>query len=156
MLAIMVSALGHISGGHFNPAVTFGFLVTGRISGSMAGIYWIFQFAGAVFAALFLRAVWIRRRLRRRTSGRPPWPKASAPRGLPPRDRADLLPRLRRLRDGRGRAGAFRIVAGFAIGLMISVDVLVGGPLTGAAMNPQVAFGPQLVGDAWTSDAWIY
>jgi aquaporin TIP len=37
ILAIMVSALGHISGGYFNPAVTFGFLITGRIAPLLAG-----------------------------------------------------------------------------------------------------------------------
>src|SRR3954447_25317286 len=38
-IAVMVSAVGHISGGHFNPAVTFGFLVTGRIAPGLAAIY---------------------------------------------------------------------------------------------------------------------
>ena len=46
-IAIMASAVGHISGGHFNPAVTLGFLVTRRIT-SLAGVYWISQLAGAV------------------------------------------------------------------------------------------------------------
>ena len=51
--------------------------------------------------------------------------------------------------------GAFKYVAGFAIGLTVGVDILVGGPLTGAAMNPQRAFGPQLLSWTW-SDGWIY
>jgi glycerol uptake facilitator-like aquaporin len=46
ILAIMVSAVGHISGAHFNPAITFGFLITGRIVPLLAGAYWIAQFAG--------------------------------------------------------------------------------------------------------------
>jgi aquaporin TIP len=57
ILAIMVSSLGHISGGHFNPAVTFGFLVTRRIAPVLAVSYWAAQFAGAVVAALLLK--WI-------------------------------------------------------------------------------------------------
>jgi aquaporin TIP len=39
--------------------------------------------------------------------------------------------------------------------LTVGFDILMGGPLTGAAMNPQRAFGPQLVANAW-SDGWIY
>ena len=52
VIAVMVSAVGHISGGHFNPAVTLGFLVTGRLSPVVAGAYWIVQFGGAAAAAL--------------------------------------------------------------------------------------------------------
>ena len=52
----MASAVGHISGGHFNPAVTFGFLVTRRIAPSLAVVYWVAQLAGAVLGALALRA----------------------------------------------------------------------------------------------------
>lgn len=54
--------------------------------------------------------------------------------------------------DPRRTAGA---VAAFAIGLVVTVDILVGGPITGAAMNPARAFGPQLVFGVW-DDAWIY
>src|SRR3954452_2653804 len=52
VIAVMVSAVGHISGGHFNPAVTLGFLVTGRMKIQLAIGYWIAQFGGAVLAAL--------------------------------------------------------------------------------------------------------
>ena len=55
-IAIMASAVGHISGGHFNPAVTFGFLVTRRIAPSLAAVYWAAQLAGALLGALALRA----------------------------------------------------------------------------------------------------
>jgi aquaporin TIP len=51
--------------------------------------------------------------------------------------------------------GTFASIAGLAIGLTITLDVLMGGPLTGAAMNPSRAFGPQLVGGDW-ADGWIY
>src|SRR3954470_4015967 len=54
-IAIMVSAVGHISGGHFNPAVTAGFLITRRITPSLAVVYWIAQFGGAVAAALLVK-----------------------------------------------------------------------------------------------------
>src|SRR6267142_2142522 len=54
-IGIMVSNLGHISGGHFNPAITLGFVVTRRITGVLAVCYWFAQFAGAAVAALMLR-----------------------------------------------------------------------------------------------------
>ena len=56
-LAVMISALGAISGGHFNPAVTFGFLVSGRQSLLSAIGYWISQLFGAVVASAILRGV---------------------------------------------------------------------------------------------------
>src|SRR5262249_59013619 len=54
-IALMVSALGHISGGHFNPAITFGFVVTKRIDVKLAGVYWVVQFGGALAAALLVK-----------------------------------------------------------------------------------------------------
>src|SRR5881409_439160 len=54
-IAVMASAVGHISGGHFNPAVTLGFLVTRRIAPSLAVVYWSMQFAAATAAAALLR-----------------------------------------------------------------------------------------------------
>ena len=56
-IAVMASAVGHISGGHFNPAVTLGFLVTRRIGPALAALYWLAQIAGAVLGALALRAL---------------------------------------------------------------------------------------------------
>src|SRR3954463_16500775 len=53
-IAVMVSAVGHISGGHFNPAVTLGFLVTRRIAPALAAIYVFAQMLGAVAAALLV------------------------------------------------------------------------------------------------------
>jgi glycerol uptake facilitator-like aquaporin len=51
--------------------------------------------------------------------------------------------------------GAFKSIAGLAIGLTITIDVLMGGPYTGAAMNPARAFGPELVGNFW-GKGWVY
>src|SRR6202521_2314677 len=55
--AIMVSSLGHISGGHFNPAVTIGFWVTKRVNTVDTVLYWAAQVAGATAAAFLLKAV---------------------------------------------------------------------------------------------------
>src|SRR5207248_564988 len=51
--------------------------------------------------------------------------------------------------------GAFKSIAGLAIGLTITLDIFFGGPLTGAAMNPARAFGPELVQNFWAS-AWVW
>src|SRR4051812_36300874 len=56
-IGIMVSNLGHISGGHFNPAITLAFWTTRRITTPLAVAYWIFQLAGAIVAAAILRAL---------------------------------------------------------------------------------------------------
>src|SRR2546423_15183954 len=52
VIAVMVCAVGHISGGHFNPAVTFGFLVTKRIAVTDAVGYWVAQLAGGALGGL--------------------------------------------------------------------------------------------------------
>jgi aquaporin TIP len=157
MLAIMVSSLGHISGGHFNPAVTFGFLVTGRIPGRTAVRYWIFQFAGGILAGLILRAVWDELAIKATHLGAPALgPGVSTMEGFLLEMVMTFFLGFVVFATAVDKEGAFHIVAGFAIGLTIGVDILIGGPLTGAAMNPQVAFGLQLVGDGWTSASWIY
>ena len=51
--------------------------------------------------------------------------------------------------------GAFKSIAGFGIGLVLTFDILVGGVLTGASMNPARTFGPALVAGKWT-DFWVY
>src|SRR5216110_1303690 len=56
-IALMISALGHISGGHFNPAVTIGFWVTKRVNTVDTILYWAAQLAGATAAAFLLKTV---------------------------------------------------------------------------------------------------
>src|SRR5882757_593354 len=56
-LATMIYALGHISGGHFNPAVTIGYWVTKRQTTIDTLSYWAAQIAGAVVAAFLLKAL---------------------------------------------------------------------------------------------------
>jgi aquaporin Z len=153
VIAVMVSAVGHISGGHFNPAVTLGFLVTRRIAPSLAVCYWLCQLGGATLAALLLR--WV-------------LPSGSADAGAPALNTT--------IDTGKGVAieavltfflvwvffasvadprGTFRQIAGLAIGLTITLDVLMAAGLTGAAMNPARAFGPQLVNNHW-GDFWVW
>ena len=51
--------------------------------------------------------------------------------------------------------GTFKSIAGLAIGFTITMDILLGGPLTGAAMNPARAFGPELIQRSW-DDWWVW
>jgi aquaporin TIP len=156
-IGIMVTNLGHISGGHFNPAITLGFLTTGRIKASLAGVYWASQLLGATAAAFILRQLTSQQAVRK---GAIPMP---ATRPLVVSDAKAVVFELiltfflvwavwATAVDPRG---AFKAIAGLAIGLTITIDVLMGGRFTGAAMNPARAFGPELAGRLWTS-WWVY
>jgi aquaporin TIP len=156
ILAVMVSAVGHISGAHFNPAITFGFLITGRILPLLALAYWAAQFAGATLAALLLKWIFPNVIVSGAKLGAPALSPAI---GVFPGLILELIMTFflawvvfATAADPRG---AFKSVAGFAIGLTIAADILMGGPLTGAAMNPARAFGPELVENYW-SNAWIW
>jgi len=155
-IAVMVSAVGHISGGHFNPAITVGFLVTRRIKPALALLYWLAQFGGAALAALLLRDLLPRASSDAVHLGVPALGggvNASAGFGL----EAILTFFLAWVvfASAVDPRGTFKSIAGLAIGLTITIDILFGGPFTGAAMNPARAFGPQLVGDHW-SHAWVW
>jgi aquaporin Z len=153
-IAVMVSAVGHISGGHFNPAVTLGFLVTRRIAPTLAVFYWVAQIAGAVLGALAVRLAFP--------------PEAQLDNGVPVLNDAVtsweglLLEGLLTFflvwvvfATAADPGGTFKSIAGLAIGFTITMDILVGGPLTGAAMNPARALGPEIVQNVW-DDWWIY
>jgi aquaporin TIP len=149
-IGIMVSNLGHISGGHFNPAITLAFLATRRITPRLALVYWFAQLVGAVGAALILRGLFddgIR--------GAVPSAPIGAGKGLVLELILTFFLVWAVWATAVDPGGAFKSIAGLAIGLTISIDVLMGGPLTGAAMNPARAFGPQLVEGFW-GEGWIY
>ena len=153
-IAVMASAVGHISGAHFNPAVTFGFLITRRMAPVLAAAYIVTQLAAATVAALLLAVVYPA--------------EANLDAGVPVVNPAvdvwsgALLEAILTFflvwvvfATAVDARGTFASIAGLAIGLTITFDILAGGPLTGAAMNPARAFGPELVYGIW-DDAWIY
>jgi aquaporin Z len=155
-IAIMVSALGHISGGHFNPAVTFGMLVTRRIQPALGMLYWLSQLAGAALAALLLRELLPRASTNTVELGVPAVGHgigAGAAFGLEAILTFFLVWVV--FATAVDPRGTFKSIAGLGIGLTITMDILLGGPFTGAAMNPARAFGPQLVGSHW-SHAWVW
>jgi aquaporin TIP len=156
VIAVMASAVGHISGAHFNPAVTFGFLLTGRLSASLAVVYWIAQFAGAILAALLLWWIYPGDIADQAKLGAPVLAdQIDVGAGLVVEALLTFFLVWVIFATAADPRGTFKSIAGLAIGLTITLDILMGGPLTGAAMNPARAFGPQLVGNAW-SDGWIW
>lgn len=154
-IAIMVSALGHISGGHFNPAVTFGFLVTRRMQPSLAGAYWVSQFAGALVAALLLKGLFPSDQVDAAKLGVPAVGGISAGAAFGIEAILTFFLVWVVFATAADPRGTFKAIAGLAIGLTIAMDILAAGPLTGAAMNPARAFGPQLVENAW-SNGWVW
>ena len=148
----MVSNFGHISGGLFNPAITLGFLSTRRITPRLAVVYWIAQFGGAVIAAGILRFL-IHEPLF--NGAIPSVHTIGAGRGFVLEAIMTFFLVIAVFATAVDPRGAFKSIAGLAIGLTITIDVLFGGPLTGAAMNPARAFGPELIGNFWGS-GWIY
>ncbi|MBA3717605.1 MAG: MIP family channel protein [Actinobacteria bacterium] len=154
-IAVMVSALGHISGGHFNPAVTFGFLITRRMQPALAVSYWVSQFAGALVAALLLKGIFPSADVDQVKLGAPALGGIGAGAGLVLEMILTFFLVWVVFATAADPRGTFKAIAGLAIGLTISMDILCAGPLTGAAMNPARAFGPQLVQNAW-SDGWIW
>jgi aquaporin TIP len=155
-IAVMVSALGHISGGHFNPAITFGFLVTRRIKPALAIVYWLAQFGGAALAALLVRDLLPRAASNAVHLGVPALGHGvDAGSGFVFEAILTFFLVWVVFATAVDPRGAFKSIAGLAIGLTITIDILFGGPFTGAAMNPARAFGPQLVGNHW-SHGWVW
>ena len=163
VIAIMVSSFAGISGGHFNPAVTFGFFVTRRIAPTMAVFYWAIQLAGAALAGLALK--WIfgtiaavpgQESVKGLHLGAPSLQGGiSSGQGVMIEAILTFFLVLVVFATAVDPKGAFEKIAGLAIGLTITFGVLMGGGLTGAALNPARAFGPELASDYWTN-AWIW
>lgn len=140
ILAIMVSALMRISG-HFNPAVTLGFLATRRIEPMMAGVYIVGQLLGAMAAAYTLKSTF-------------PEQLFTATRGGGQSISLDITGTqaftleaiatffLVAVIFGTAVDPKAPKVGGFAIGLAVTADILAIGPLTGGSMNPARSFGP--------------
>lgn len=160
-IGLMVAAAGHISGGHYNPAVTVALWLGGKIGTVKSVAYIVAQLLGAVIAALLLKQI---------------FDDSNA-------TLTQAVPSVNYARDADaiivGRANAFILeviltfflvyvilgtavdargphaIAALAIGLTITMDILMAGPLTGAAMNPSRHFGVALVDNTW-KDAWLY
>ena len=154
-IVVLVSALGHVSGGLFNPALTLGLWVTRRLNNTDTVAYIGSQLLGAVAAALTLKALFLEESLR-----------AARDHGVPMLGAATttlqgvgielvltaflMLAVFGTAIDRRGPG-----LGGLVIGLVITMNIFAAGPLTGAAMNPARAFGPELANMVW-DDALVY
>ena len=155
-VALMVSALMGMSHALFNPALTVGLWVTRRMDTVTAIAYIIAQLAGAVLGALAL--LWLFPEVKREIPGI----ELGTPLLNPGIDFVQgvglelimtaflMLAVFGTLIDRRGPH-----IGGFGIGLVITMDVFLGGPMTGAAMNPARALGPALVNGLW-DDHLVY
>ena len=156
-MGVMVTSLGDISGAHFNPAITIGCWVTRKISTFDALAYWVAQLAGATVAAYLLRLlpvdVWGPVQL-----GTPSLAGGiSRANGMIFEGIMTFFLVFVVFATAVDSRGAFNKIAGFAIGLTITMGALFGGPFTGAALNPARAFGPALAANHWTNHGvyWI-
>jgi aquaporin NIP len=149
VIAVMIAALGHVSGAHFNPAVTAGFALGRHFPVRLVPAYWAAQLVGACVAALVLRA----------SLGDVGGLGATTPSG------------------GAGQAFLWEVVltaflmlvilavatdaravsqlAALAVGGTVALDALFGGPITGASMNPARTLGPAIAGGP-TEALWVY
>lgn len=149
IIMTMIYALGHISGAHFNPAVTLAFAVTRHLPWPRAVGYWVAQLAGAIAAALLLRELF----------GNTARLGATLPNGS---DSQSLVLEsvltfflmfviISVATDVRAVGQA----AAIAIGGTVGLEAMFAGPISGASMNPARSLGPALV--SGTRDAqWIY
>ena len=154
--AIMVSAVGHISGGHLNPAITLAFLVTRRLSLLVGALYLVAQFAAAAAAVLMIKWLFPGTSAEGTGYGAPAIdPGISAGEALVFEALLTFFLVWVVFASAADIRGTFKAIAGLAIGLTITVDILVAGPLTGAMMNPARAFGPQIV-DTNFDDFWVW
>jgi aquaporin TIP len=171
-IAVMVSATGHISGGQLNPAVTVGVFVAGRMRVGQVVGYIAAQLAGATLAAficlLLFSAMAHSAQFGREVvqQGTPQLSQlvlsASGSGGQTPITFGQgviveailtfflVFVVLGTAVDPRGPK-----IGGLAIGLTVTLDILFGGPLTGAAMNPARTFGPALASGFW-KDHLVY
>jgi aquaporin NIP len=149
VIMVMIYALGHISGAHFNPAVTFAFALGRHFPWPRVGAYWAAQLAGALAAALVLRG----------SLGDVAHVGATLPSGSD--GQAFLweavltfflmLVIMAVATDTRAVGEA----AAIAIGGTVGLDAMFGGPVTGASMNPARSLGPAIAASDFMA-IWVY
>ena len=147
-LMVVVYAGGHISGGHYNPAVTFGVMLRGKASGADLAGYWVAQVAGAVAAALVTRFL---------AGGGAPAPLEL---DVPAAFLAEVLFTfllvfvVLSVATARGTEG--NSYYGLAIGFSVMIGAFAVGGISGAAFNPAVAIGLVVLGVAPAAYLGIY
>jgi MIP family channel proteins len=151
VIATMVSAVGHVSGGHFNPAVSVAAWVTRRLGTGELLAYVATQLAAGIAGAGLLRLVmpegsWVAADL-----------GATVVAGNVSDAQAITIEAVLTFflvwvvfATAIDPEGAFDKVAGLAIGFVIAMDIMMGGPFTGASMNPARSLGPDVIRGDYT------
>jgi MIP family channel proteins len=150
VIMVMVYATGHLSGAHINPAITLAFTFTRHFPAREALAYIVAQLVGATLGAILLLAVW---------TNQPAALGATVPSvGAGSAVIYELLLTAFLMFVIMAVATDTRAVgpaAAIAIGGVIGLDALFGGPVTGASMNPARSLGPALASGEWR-DFWVY
>ncbi len=144
-IAVMVSAFGHVSGGHLNPAVTLGALVGGKIDPVGAISYIVAQLLGGTVAAFAAGGIISTEAV---AAGTPVLGEGVSL-GAGIAMEAILTFFLVIVVFGTGIDGRGPKIGGLAIGLTVALDIMAGGPITGAAMNTARTFGPAVASGTW-------
>ena len=147
-LMVMVYAGGHVSGAHYNPAVTLGVWLRGRCDTKDVIPYWLFQFAGAGLAAAAVKF------MKAGVEVAPITP-ATAPALV-----AEFLFTFALvyvvLNSATAKPNAGNSFYGLAIGMTVMVAAFSVGNISGAVLNPAVALGVSILGLSSWSNIWIY
>jgi aquaporin Z len=148
-LMVMVFAGGHISGGHYNPAVTLGVLIRGKVKTADVVPYWIAQFVAAAVAAVLISKVL-----------RAGAPVTAIGLKMGPALLAEFLFTFALvyvvLNTATAEGTSGNSFYGLAIGMTVMVGAFAVGDISGGAFNPAVALGITLLGIASWSNIWIY
>ena len=149
---VMIYAFGHISGTHINPAVSIALWITGRFPARDMVAYVIAQLIGAFLASATIYALWGSRAVDAGLGITLPGVEVSYTQAIFVEIVLTFFLGLAiwgSAVDSRAPGG----FAGLAIGLVVAADIWVGGPLTGASMNPARSFGPFLGESAFGGSA---
>jgi aquaporin Z len=154
-IATMVAAAGHLSGGVYNPALTVGLVVTGRMPINRGVIYVVAQCAGAIVAALALKAIFDTSQVEAVGLGVPAvGERYEVSAALFAEAIGTFFLMFAVFGTAVDPRGA-KSIAALVIGLVITIDILAIGAVSGGAVNPSRAIGPALVQGEW-ADQWIY
>ncbi len=142
--SVMVTATMNISGGHLNPAVTFGVLIARKIDAKTAAAYIGAQLVAAVVASLLVKGI-LPANVGRVVAFGTPLIASTVTLPQAVGVEAILTFFLVSAVFGTVVSADGPKVGGFGVGLVLLFAMLVGGPLTGAALNPARAFGPAMI-----------
>ena len=148
-LMVMVFAGGHISGGHYNPAVTLGVLIRGKVKPADVVPYWVAQFVAAAVAALLTSKV-----LRAGIPAKAIMPKTSPALLAEFLFTFALVYVVLNAATAEGTSG--NSFYGLAIGMTVMTGAFAVGDISGGAFNPAVAVGISLLGISSWGNLWIY